>query len=77
MQGGAGEFHSFPESVRAFESAGSVKPITGADGIAREMLEIPGSHPTSGGTWKDGIFQFINEIDGAINQRLSVSKATP
>jgi hypothetical protein len=44
MQGGVGEFHSFPESVTAFESAGSVRTITGGDGVVRQMLEIPGSY---------------------------------
>ena len=72
MQGGAGEFHSFPESVRAFESAGSVKPITGADGVVRQMLEIPGSYSTSGGIWNNGVFQFIKEAGGSINHRLFV-----
>jgi hypothetical protein len=27
-----GDFHSFPESVTAFEDAGTVTPVTGADG---------------------------------------------
>ena len=72
MKGGAGEFHSFPESVRAFENAGSIKTITGGDGLVREMLEIPGSYSTSSGVWKDGMFQFMKEADGAINHRLFV-----
>jgi filamentous hemagglutinin len=71
MQGGAGEFHSFPESVTAFESAGSVRTITGGDGVVRQMLEIPGSY---GG--RDGVFQFIQEADGSINHRLFVPGGT-
>lgn len=67
MQGGAGEFHSFPESVRAFESAGSVRSITGGDGIVREILEIPGSY-----SGRDGLFQFIKNQDATINHRLFV-----
>ena len=67
MQGGVGEFHSFPESVTAFESAGSVRTITGGDGVVRQMLEIPGSYGA-----RDGVFQFIKEADGAINHRLFV-----
>jgi hypothetical protein len=31
MKGGAGEFHSFPESVTALENAWTVKTITGGD----------------------------------------------
>jgi filamentous hemagglutinin len=67
MKGGVGEFHSFPESVTAFENAGTVKTISGGDGVVRQLLEIPGSY--SGG---DGVFQFIKEADGAINHRLFV-----
>ena len=43
MEGGVGEFHSFPESVTAFENTGTVRAITGGNGIVREVLEIPGS----------------------------------
>ncbi len=71
MRGGAGEFHSFPESVTAFESAGSVRTITGGDGVVRQLLEIPGSY---GG--RDGVFQFIQEVDGSINHRLFVPTGT-
>lgn len=67
MRRGPGEFHSFPESVTAFESAGTVRSITGGDGVVRQMLEIPGSY---GG--RDGMFQFIKEADGTINHRLFV-----
>lgn len=74
MRGGPGEFHSFPESVTAFESAGTVRTITGGDGVARQMLEIPGSYATSRGTVLDGVFQFIKEADGAINHRLFVPR---
>ena len=78
MRRGPGEFHSFPESVKAFEGAGTVRTITGGDGVARQMLEIPGSYATpgnvlnGGGVWRDGVFQFIKEADGTINHRLFV-----
>ncbi|MBN2194415.1 MAG: hypothetical protein JW751_16480 [Polyangiaceae bacterium] len=65
---------SFPESVTAFESAGTVRTITGGDGVARQMLEIPGSYATSRGTIMDGVFQFIKEADGALNHRLFVPR---
>jgi hypothetical protein len=67
MKGGVGEFHSFPESVTAFEKSGSVRTITGGDGVVRQMLEIPGSY-----NGRDGLFQFIKEADGMINHRLFV-----
>ena len=74
MQKGIGEFHSFPESVTAFERAGTVKTISGGDGVVRQMLEIPGGYlatsPADG--WRDGVFQFIKDADGAINHRLFV-----
>jgi len=41
MKSGVGEFHSFPESVRAFEDAGAVRAIKGGDGQVYQMLEIP------------------------------------
>jgi len=75
MERGAGEFHSFPESVRAFESAGRVSSIRGGDGIVRHMLEIPGSYPKlgspaiGGGEWVDGVFTFIKEASGQITHR--------
>ena len=67
MKNGADKFHSFPESVGAFERAGTVRTITGGDGVVRQMLEIPGSY---GG--RNGVFQFIKEADGTINHRLFV-----
>ncbi len=75
MRGAPGEFHSFPESVTAFESAGTVRTITGGDGVVRQMLEIPGSYATRNGRVLDGVFQFIKEADGAINHRLFVPRA--
>ena len=68
MQGGVGEFHSFPESVTAFESAGTVRNITGGDNVVRQVLEIPGSYGSGG----NGGFQFIKNADGTINHRLFV-----
>jgi hypothetical protein len=60
-------YHSFPESVRAFERLGTVKNITGGDGVVRQMLEIPG-----GQYGKDGVYQFIKNADGTINHRIFV-----
>ncbi|PKN59759.1 MAG: hypothetical protein CVU53_06580, partial [Deltaproteobacteria bacterium HGW-Deltaproteobacteria-11] len=39
-----GDWHSFPRSVEGFQSAGKVTKITGGDGVAREMLKIPGKY---------------------------------
>ncbi len=64
MEGGVGEFHSFPESVTAFETAGKVRTVTGGDKVVREVLEIPGSY-----SGKNGVFQFIKNPDGTINHR--------
>jgi RHS repeat-associated protein len=72
MSRGAGEFHSFPEAVTAFETSGTVRTITGGDGVVRQMLEIPGSYVSSNGTWYDGVFQFIKDADNMINHRLFV-----
>lgn len=68
MKGGVGEFHSFPESVTAFENAGTVRSITGGDGVVRQVLEIPGSYGSGG----NGVFRFIKNADGTINERLFV-----
>jgi RHS repeat-associated protein len=72
MEGGVGEFHSFPESVTAFESSGTVRTITGGDGVVRQVLDIPGSYAGNGGVSQDGVFQFIKNPDGTINHRLFV-----
>lgn len=47
--------------MRYFKSAGKVRSITGGDGVACRILEMPGSY---GG--RNGVFQFIKEADGAI-----------
>ncbi len=60
-----GDFHAFPESVKAFQDAGQVNKITGGDGVARELLKIPGEYQG-----KQGAFEFIKEADGSINHRL-------
>jgi RHS repeat-associated protein len=60
-----GDFHSFPESVKAFQAEGTVSRITGADGVSREMLRIPGEY-----AGKKGAFEFIKETEGTINHRL-------
>lgn len=72
MGAGVGEFHSFPESVGAFEDAGIVRTIVGGDGQVYRVLEIPGSYPTSSGRWLDGMFQFMQDENGIINHRLFV-----
>jgi RHS repeat-associated protein len=69
---GAGEFHSFPESVRAFEEVGSVRAIVGGDGNMYRLLEIPGSYSTANGAVYEGAFQFIKDQNGIINHRLFV-----
>ncbi|EIR7532028.1 RHS domain-containing protein, partial [Salmonella enterica subsp. enterica serovar Llandoff] len=61
----SGDLHSFPESVRTFQDAGTVTKITGGDGIVRDMLKIPGRY-----RGKNGNFEFIKEPDGSINHRL-------
>jgi hypothetical protein len=72
MQAGVGEFHSFPESVTAFEDSGSVSDITGGDGQAYQLLQIPGSYQSTSGTWYDGTFEFMKDANGVINHRLFV-----
>lgn len=64
MEGGAGEYHSFPELVKNFEDSGTVTDIVGGDGQLYQKLEIPGSY---GG--KDGVFEFIKDAAGNINHR--------
>ncbi len=59
------DYHSFPESVRAFESAGTVSRIKGGDGIIRTKLSIPGAY-----NGREGFFEFIKEPNGDINHRL-------
>lgn len=72
MGRGPGEFQSFPESVTAFEGVGTVRSITGGDGVVRQMLEIPGSYGGRNGVFQNGVFQFIKEAEGTINHRLFV-----
>jgi hypothetical protein len=74
MSKGAGEFHSFPEAVVAFEEAGTVAAIKGGDGVVRQMLEIPGSYTTASGRVVDGVFQFIKDANNMINHRLFVPR---
>jgi RHS repeat-associated protein len=59
-----GDFHAFPESVKAFQEAGQVSKIVGNDGIARDMLKIPGEYKG-----KKGDFEFIKDANGDINHR--------
>jgi len=67
---GAGEFHSFPDSVAAFEESGTVTKIVGGDGKAYTSLKIPGSYQGTNGNWYDGFFHFIKDEAGQINHRL-------
>jgi len=60
-----GDYHAFPESVKAFQGAGQVTGLKGGDGVAREMLSIPGGYKG-----RQGSFEFIKEANGAINHRL-------
>jgi hypothetical protein len=73
----AGEMHSFPESVAAFEDAGTVSTVVGGDGVQYQMLEIPGSYLSSNGTWYDGAFQFMKDSDGDINHRFFFKNPGP
>jgi len=59
-----GDYHGFPESVKAFESEGVVNTIKGGDGVTRQILKIPGEYKG-----KSGNFEFIKESDGSINHR--------
>jgi len=59
-----GDFHGFPESVRAFQHDGYVTTIRGGDGIIRTQLNIPGSYKGH-----HGVFQFMKGPDGIINHR--------
>jgi filamentous hemagglutinin len=59
-----GDNHAFPELVRNYAGYGSASKITGGDGVARDMLKIPGAY-----NGKEGFFEFIREANGAINHR--------
>ncbi len=69
MNRGPGEFHSFPDLVRNFEADGTVTTVVGGDGIARELLSIPGSYTSLSGRVVDGAFEFMKEADATINHR--------
>lgn len=60
----SGDLHAFPESVKAFQGAGSIVPLKGNDGIVRQLLKIDGGYKG-----KAGAFEFIKEADGTINHR--------
>ena len=60
------------EAAVVLNSAGTISTIKGGDGVMRQIFEIPGSYPSSGGTWYNGVFQFIKEPNGVINHRLFV-----
>lgn len=58
---GVDKFHDFPESVMAFEDAGTVTTFSGGDGATVQMLKIPGTY---GG--KEGVFEFIKNSSNEI-----------
>ena len=60
-----GDFHAFPESVKAFQKSGTISNITSGDGVTRKMLKIPGGYGA-----RSGNFEFIKEPNGMINHRL-------
>lgn len=60
-----GDYHAFPEGVKAFQGVGQVTSLKGGDGVAREMLTIPGGYKG-----REGSFEFIKDANGAINHRL-------
>ncbi|PCI14998.1 MAG: hypothetical protein COB71_00150 [Thiotrichales bacterium] len=60
-----GDFHSFPESVKAFQNTGKVSKLKGGDGVIRDKLEILGGY-----RGREGKFEFIKESNGNINHRL-------
>lgn len=61
------DYHAFPEMIKNHAGRGQVVPLTGADGVVRMRLRIPGSY-----NGKSGIFEFIKEPDGMINHRLFI-----
>lgn len=58
------DFHSFPESVTAFEIYGIKTKIVGNDGKSYQKLEIPGWYKGYNGN-----FEFIKDSNGVINHR--------
>lgn len=60
-----GDYHAFPESVKALQGVGQVTGLKGGDGVSREMLTIPGGYKG-----REGSFEFIKNANGAINHRL-------
>lgn len=57
-------FHSFPESVKAFQKDRYVTTIKRGDGIIRTQFNIPGSYKGY-----NGEFQFMQEPNSLINDR--------
>jgi hypothetical protein len=72
MSRGAGEFHSFPESITAFEKSGIVERMFDVNGNPFQRLRIPGSYLSSHGNWYTGEFRFIKSSDGDITERLFI-----
>jgi hypothetical protein len=59
-----GDFHGFPENVKAFEEVGNVVWKNSGDGIFRKWIQIPGGYKG-----KEGFFEFLIEPNGTINHR--------
>ncbi len=59
-----GDFHSFPEEVKLFESLGTSKTFTGGDGNIYHRLDISGGY-----RGYEGNFEFIKNSSGEINHR--------
>jgi len=59
-----GDFHSFPESVKAFQHEGKITKIVGNDRVIRKKLTINGGYKGH-----DGQFEFIKESNGEIKHR--------
>jgi hypothetical protein len=68
MSNAADAHHNFPTLVDTMGSSGTIKPITGGDGVVRTSVEILGSINN-----KEGVYQYIIEPDGTtVNHRLFV-----
>ena len=59
-----GDYHAFPEAVDAFGNIAKAEEIIGGDGVARMQYEIEGGY-----MGKEGVFQYIVELDNTCNHR--------
>lgn len=69
MDAGPGDFHSFPESVKAFEGDGTTASRVNGDGTNYHELRIPGSYTGKMGKTVDGDFVFGKNDAGEITHR--------